>query len=190
MSETDSVLVRRAMDGDRPAFEELVRRTSRLVFARLYLETGNAHLTEDLVQETYLSAFRSLYQLSDPAGFRPWLLAIAHRKAIDAAKNDARLKRSPPLQFESPMSAIAGASPSPEQNALQTERRQCVLAVLRSLPEDYRLPLMLRYIGETDAESIGIQLGLTNGALRGLLHRGLKMLRERLPADFAGDVDD
>jgi RNA polymerase sigma-70 factor (ECF subfamily) len=154
------------------------------------LETGNVHVAEDLVQETYLSAFRSLYQLSDPAGFRPWLLAIAHRKSIDSAKNDARLKRSPPTQSDMPLSSVSCAGPLPEQEAFQAERRQCVLAVLRSLPEDYRLPLMLRYIGETDAESIGIQLGLTNGALRGLLHRGLKMLRERLPADFAGDVDD
>jgi DNA-directed RNA polymerase specialized sigma24 family protein len=62
--------------------------------------------------------------------------------------------------------------------------RQRVLAVLRSLPEEYRLPLTLRYIGGEDYESIGMQLGLTNGSLRGLLHRGLKMLRAKLPAEF------
>jgi RNA polymerase sigma-70 factor (ECF subfamily) len=64
-----------------------------------------------------------------------------------------------------------------------------VLAVLRSLPEDYRLPLTLRYIVGADAGEIGTQLGLTNGALRGLLHRGLKMLRDRLPPDFGAELD-
>ena len=72
MSDTETALVRRAQDGDRAAFEELVRRSSRLVFARLYLETGCVHRTEDLLQETMLSAYRSLGRLADPAGFRPW----------------------------------------------------------------------------------------------------------------------
>ena len=56
--------------------------------------------------------------------------------------------------------------------------------MLRSLPEEHRLPLTLRYIAGADYETISTQLGLTNGSLRGLLHRGLKMLRERLPAEF------
>ena len=71
----------------------------------------------------------------------------------------------------------------------RAETRQRVLAVLRSLPEDYRLPLTLRYIAGADAETIGEQLGLTNGALRGLLHRGLKMLRDRLPPDLGANFD-
>ena len=57
MSDTDTALVRRARDGDRPAFEELVRRSSRLVFARLYLETGSVHRAEDLLQDTLLRPF-------------------------------------------------------------------------------------------------------------------------------------
>src|SRR5436309_6405417 len=105
MSETDTVLVRRARDGDREAFEELVRRTSRRVFARLYLETGDAHRAEDLLQETFLLAFRSLHRLVDPAGFRPWLLTIAHTALVDAARRDARQKRTPPARSGTPLSA-------------------------------------------------------------------------------------
>src|SRR5262249_58709803 len=56
MSATDEELVRQAQGGDRTAFEELVRRMSRLAFARLFLETGDAHRAEDLLQETLLSA--------------------------------------------------------------------------------------------------------------------------------------
>src|SRR5688572_5281995 len=96
MSEADTTLVLRARAGDRAAFEELVRRTSRLVFARLYLDTGRADRAEDLLQETYLLAFRSLGRLTDPNGFRPWLLAISQNVMIDAARRDARLKRAGP----------------------------------------------------------------------------------------------
>ena len=94
MSETDTDLVVRARTGDRPAFEELVRRTSRLVFARLYLDTGHTQRAEDLLQETLLLAYRSLRKLENPAQFRPWLLTIAHNVVIDAARRDSRQKRS------------------------------------------------------------------------------------------------
>src|SRR6516165_2024105 len=105
MSEADPDLVRKARDGDRAAFEELVRRTSRLAYARLYLDTGNVHRAEDLLQETLLLAFRSLRKLTDPAGFRPWLLAIAHNVLIDAARRDARQKRAGPMS-ETPLSVV------------------------------------------------------------------------------------
>src|SRR5437667_8210992 len=96
MLDTEEILVERAKRGDGAAFEELVRRTSRLVFARLYLETGDTHQAEDLLQETLLIPFRSLPQLAEPARFRPWLLRIAANTAIDAARRRARKRRQAP----------------------------------------------------------------------------------------------
>jgi RNA polymerase sigma-70 factor (ECF subfamily) len=184
MSPSDEDLVRQARGGDRTAFEELVRRTSRLVFARLYLETGDVHKSEDLLQDTLLAAYKALKQLADPAGFRAWLLAIAQNMVVDAARREARKKRTAPEPHDNPLLRMRKSEPPPEEHAEREEMRQQVLAVLRSLPEEYRLPLTLRYIGGADYETIGIQLGLTNGSLRGLLHRGLKMLRAKMPAEF------
>jgi RNA polymerase sigma-70 factor (ECF subfamily) len=179
MSDTETALVERAKTGDRAAFEELVRRSSRLVFARLYLETGSRHRAEDLLQETLLRAFKSLRKLTDAANFRAWLLTIAHNAAIDAS----RRKRPQPAGDE-PLAAMRDKSPSPDEAAHREDVRGKVLAALRSLPEEYRMPLALRYLTGADYESIGEQLGLTNGSLRGFLHRGLKMLRERLPEEL------
>ena len=189
MSETETALVQRARDGDRAAFEELVRRSSRLVFARLYLDTGSVHRSEDLLQETYLQAFRSVRKLAEPANFRTWLLTIAHNALTDAARRDARRKRTSPSVVETPLSAVATAGPSPDEAASREEVRQKVLAALRSLPEEYRLPLALRYLTGADYDAIGEQLGLTNGSLRGFLHRGLKMLRDRLPPELGSGLD-
>ncbi|HEY1376284.1 MAG TPA: RNA polymerase sigma factor [Gemmataceae bacterium] len=185
MSQPDTALVLRAQAGDRAAFEELVRRSSRLVFARLYLETGCAHRAEDLLQETMLAAYRSLPRLAGPAGFRPWLLTIAHNALVDAARRDGRRKRSPPAVVS--LGDVPAPGPAPDEAAHRAEARQRVLAALRSLPEDYRLPLALRYLTGADYDAIGEQLGLTNGSLRGLLHRGLKLLRDRLPPELAGE---
>jgi RNA polymerase sigma-70 factor, ECF subfamily len=185
MSESDEALVARAKRGDRTAFEELVRRTSRLVFARLYLETGDSHRAEDLLQETWLRAYRALGGLKEGRNLRTWLLTIAQNTLTDAARGELRLKRAGGLQVgpEALASHPAGAPP-PEEEAATAEQRDLVLAVLRSLPEEYRLPLTLRYLAGCDYETIETQLGLSNGALRGLLHRGLKMLRTRLAPEF------
>jgi RNA polymerase sigma factor (sigma-70 family) len=69
--------------------------------------------------------------------------------------------------------------------AEQEEARDKALNVLKSLPEEYRLPLTLRYIAGADYETISRELGLTNGSLRGLLNRGMARLREAFAAkDF------
>ena len=183
ITEAELTLVHSARSGNRAAFEELVRRTSRLVYARLYLETGDVHRAEDLLQDTLLQAFRSLSGLTDPKLFRPWLLRIAQNLAIDAARRDARKKRNGPNAYDL-VSLQQRSNAAPEEEAAKTELRGQVLAALRSLPEEYRLPLTLRYIGGSDYDAIQMQLGLTNGSLRGLLYRGLKMLRDKLPPEL------
>jgi RNA polymerase sigma-70 factor (ECF subfamily) len=189
MNETEAALAVRAQNGDRAAFEELVRRSSRLVFTRLYVETGCVHQAEDLLQETLLRAYRSLDRLEDPAAFRPWLLTITHNVLIDAARRDARKKRGSRSASETRLAEAAATEPSPDEAAHQEEARQRVLAALRSLPEEYRMPLALRYLTGADYDAIGEQLGLTNGSLRGFLHHGLKMLRDRLPPELAGGLN-
>ena len=92
-ADQDDALVAKSRSGDRAAFEEIVRRTARLVFARAYLETGNAHQAEDVAQETFLIAWRSIGQVTDAAGLRPWLMSILHSVVVDAARRAGRQKR-------------------------------------------------------------------------------------------------
>jgi len=180
VNETDEALVLRSQQGDRPAFEELVRRSARLVFSRLYLETGNVHKAEDLVQETFLVAWRSVRQVTDAKGFRSWLFSIAHSVVVDAARREGRKKRSGRRQDSEVLLSIADRESPPDESAQQEESKQQVLSVLRSLPEEYRLPITLRYIAGADYDTIGQQLGLSNGSLRGLLNRGMARMRSAM----------
>ena len=74
------------------------------------------------------------------------------------------------------------ARPGPPELAQQNESRQRVLAALAELPPDYRQVLMLRYLAGSDYRQISSQLGLSNGSLRGLLNRGIEMLRQKMNA--------
>jgi RNA polymerase sigma-70 factor (ECF subfamily) len=180
--QSDEALVSASQKQDRRAFEELVRRTARLVFSRIYLEVADAHLAEDLVQEAFLIAWRSIGQVTDRAGFRTWLLSVAHTVVIDHRRREGRKKRSAPGGRRDPgvMAAVPSPDAGPDEAAEATESRQKVLSALRSLPAEYREPLVLRYIAGADYETIGRELGLSNGSLRGMLSRGMHMLRERL----------
>ena len=187
VSDTDEALVVRSQSGDRAAFEELVRRTARIIFARIYLETGDSHRTEDLVQETFLIAWRSIGQVTEPAGFRSWLFHVAHSAVVDAQRRDSRKKRSAANREDAAtLDAVEARGGGPPEVAQRHEERERVLSVLRSLPAEYREPLVLRYIGGVDYETIGRQLGISNGSLRGMLSRGMAMMRAQLTRDGSG----
>jgi RNA polymerase sigma factor (sigma-70 family) len=80
------------------------------------------------------------------------------------------------------MQRVTDPSPSPDESVQRQEERQRALTILRSLPREYQQVLTLRYLAGADYDTIARQLALTNGALRGLLHRGLAMLRKQLEA--------
>src|SRR5262245_33096173 len=139
MIDSEASLVQKAQRGDRAAFDELVRRCSRLVFARLHLDCGDLHQAEDLLQETLLTAFRSLGQLAEPDKFRPWLLKIAANTAINAVRHDQRQKRvgSPGvLRLRLSPTEVGTTNASPDKHLEDEERRQQLLGVLRMLPEE------------------------------------------------------
>jgi len=180
VGQTEQSLVEASRRGDRVAFAELVRRTARLVFARVYLEIGRSDRVEDLVQETFMVAWRSIRQVTDANGFRSWLIRVAQTVVIDAQRRDSRKKRSGTRAESGTLRLVADDGESPADSAEKEESRQRVLAALRKLPEEYRQPLMLRYIAGADYQTIERQLALSNGALRGMLSRGMAMMRREL----------
>ena len=159
-SETDRI--RAAQKGDGAAFEDLVRSHARLVWATVSGMIRDPSWTEDLVQETFLRAWKSIGQLNEPTAFRSWLLSIARRLVFRHTELSGRpLTEAPRTQdSEVPNEAVHDA--------------------IKRLPERYRLPITLRYLNEMNYARISRDLNLTNGALRGLLNRGVKLLREEL----------
>jgi RNA polymerase sigma-70 factor (ECF subfamily) len=179
-------LALRSRSGDRAAFEMLVRRTGRWVFARLYLQTGDAHRAEDLTQETFFTAWQQIDQLIDPAAFRGWLCLIAQRKLLDGVKREKRKKRWGRAAGAEEVAEVVSLAASPMAQAEVKEERERALAMLRGMPAEYRVPLALRYLAGADYETITKQLAMSNGSVRGLLQRGLAMLRERMGTGVVG----
>ncbi len=179
LSSPDDDLIRLAIAGHRPAFDLLVTHTSRLVWAHLILRCHDRAVAEDLTQETYLRAWRSIGRLKDPATFRGWLMAIAERVRLDAIKHRTRQKRGAAVTIHDAVDPPSNDS-TPSEQAETSELSSRAIEALNALPTQYQQALSLRYLVGADYAEISRQLALTNGSLRGLLHRGLEMLRERL----------
>jgi RNA polymerase sigma-70 factor (ECF subfamily) len=130
-----------------------------------------------------LRAFRSIHQIVEPAGFRAWLMTLAQSALIDAVRRAGALRRLPPKRAS--QEALEGVPAEAEPEAGQAETREKVRLILQAMPEEYRLPLTLRYIDGADHDSIQLQLGLTPGSLRGLLYRGLQLLRRAVKQEVS-----
>lgn len=176
---SEQSLILRSQRGDAKAFDQLMRLTARWVYARLAIAIHDRTRAEDLTQEAFLRAWRSIDLLDDPQRFRPWLAVIIRSVVLDHLRGEHRLKRSAD-RVDTDADTLAAEAALPIEQMEQDEQRRRLLAALGELPESYRDVLSLRYLAGCDYEAICKQTGLSNGALRGLLGRGLKLLREKM----------
>jgi RNA polymerase sigma-70 factor (ECF subfamily) len=164
----EAALVEAARAGDRAAFERLYHAYAPLVHGVLLARVPYGEVS-DLVQDVFLSAFRKLGALRDPARFGPWVAIIARNRAMDFYRR-------------------ARATEELHEGLAQTASREAeaseVLEIIRSLPEAYRETLVLRLVEGMSGPEIAARTGLTPASVRVNLHRGMKLLRQRL--DGAG----
>lgn len=159
-------LVIAARAGDREAFGALYRSYGRMVHGVLLSRVPRGQV-EDLVQDVFLAALKRLDSLRDPARFGGWLAMIARNRATDFHR---RARDTVELSDDLPG---AGAAPD-EAEAM------AVLATVLALPEAYRETLVLRLVEGMTGPEIAARTGMTEGSVRVNLHRGMKLLRNRL----------
>jgi RNA polymerase sigma-70 factor (ECF subfamily) len=159
-----------AIQGDRDAFEMIIRTHSRALYAIAYGILQNREEAEDVVQDALVKAWKSRWRVRDPEKFPAWLATIARYRGRDVFR-----KRRPPTLSDVPEEFSA----SSDESANQELDRQ-LHSALAGLPELHRTALMLRYFEAMDYRTIENTLGLTNGALRGILGRALALMRKQL----------
>lgn len=158
------LLVTAALEGDRDGFGQLYALYAPLVHGILLARVPRAEV-DDLVQDIFLHAFKKLNTLRDRARFGPWIAMIARNRAVDFHR---RSRETVEISDE-----MGGSNTS-------DSRANEILELIRNLPEAYRETLVLRLVEGMTGPEIAERTGLTPASVRVNLHRGMKLLREKL----------
>lgn len=173
-----AALVAQAKGGDRSAFDELVRATYAESYTLAYRLTGNEEDARDVVQESYLRAFRGLKRFRGDAQFTTWMYRITANCA--ATYLGRRAKHQHEELADETESDEVSRSPEPETQAENAALRSHLQEALRRLPPRLRAVVVLRDIYDLPHEAIAAELGISESAAKVRLHRARKRLREDL----------
>jgi RNA polymerase sigma factor (sigma-70 family) len=178
---TDGELVRQALAGRAPAFEELVRRWAGRVTALCHARAGRADAAEDLAQETLLRAFRGLRTLAEPDKFGPWLCGIATRTCLDWLKSKQRTQVPfSTLVGERTIDQVLAPAAISEPELDRQDELHRLMAEVEALPEECREVVMLYYYQDLTYRDLAQLLGVSPATINARLTRARSLLRERL----------
>jgi RNA polymerase sigma-70 factor (ECF subfamily) len=160
----EQTIVREVLAGERDRFGRLYELYAPLVHGVLLARVPRDEV-DDLVQDIFLHALRKLHTLRNPTAFGPWIAMIARNRAMDfhrASRETVEVEENTAVAKQSSRTAHE------------------VLDFIRQLPEAYRETLVLRFVEGMTGPEISVRTGLTPASVRVNLHRGVKLLREKM----------
>lgn len=178
-SAKDEQLVEWSLTGDREAFGRIVERYQSLVCSITYSATGSLSLSEDLAQETFVTAWRQLVALRDATKLRGWLCGIAR----NLTNSSLRRGQHEPTRGAEPLEAmpeLPATEPSPSAQAVSREEETILWRAIERIPDTYREPMILFYREQQSLKRVAEELELSEDAVKQRLARGRKLLAEEV----------
>ncbi|HZD95322.1 MAG TPA: sigma-70 family RNA polymerase sigma factor [Candidatus Sulfotelmatobacter sp.] len=188
MEVNDAAVVAQVLAGDRDAFRVLVERHSRSIFRVVYRMTGNQQDSEELVQETFLRAYKSLARFELRANFSTWLYRIAVNRTLDflnARKTQMNTKDTlqivdNPDPEEKNQVQLPAAGPGPERLLLSTEMKRKIAGAMGLLTPAECVAFTMRHMEGRSIEEISQTLNLKVSAAKNSVFRAVQKLRQQL----------
>jgi len=184
-SDADTDLVRAAQDGDSEAYGELVGRYQGCIYTVVSGRVTDREDALDLVQETFVRAYRALGGFRQEAGFYTWIYRIAVRLCIDHSRK--RKRRQEPVSLDQyllqdPIAEPADTSPAcdPERAAINLHLRAALHTALQQLSEPYRAAVILHDVEGLSQEKIAQIMDCPIGTAKSRIQRGRYRLRDLL----------
>jgi RNA polymerase sigma factor (sigma-70 family) len=181
----DAELVNGTLAGNRDAFGVIVLRYQSLICSLAYSATGSLGQSEDLAQETFITAWKHLGHLRERDKLRAWLCGIARNRINNFLRREGRepIRAAEPLEN---VSETPSAGLLPADQTISNEEQAILWRSLERIPEIYREPLVLFYREHQSIETVAQNLDLTEDTVKQRLSRGRKLLHEQVLAFVEG----
>jgi RNA polymerase sigma factor (sigma-70 family) len=184
----DAELVQATLGGNRDAFGQIVSRYQSLICSLAYSATGSLGQSEDLAQETFITAWRHLGRLRERDKLRAWLCGIARNRINNFLRREGR----EPIREAEPLENVPesrAAEPLPVEQTITNEEAAILWRSLERIPQIYREPLVLFYREHRSIEAVAEELEMSGEAVKQRLSRGRKMLQEEVIAFVEGALE-
>ena len=176
--------IRRVLEGDNTAYEFLQKKYKNLIYSLVKKMIKNDSDVEDLVQETFIKAYKALDKFKFNYSFSAWIYRIASNNTIDFL----RKRRFDTFSIDKPIGnaedenyfEIEDNSYSPDADLISEQKADIITAAINTLPANYREIILLRHEEELDYKAIAEQLDLPLGTVKAHLFRARKLLYEEL----------
>ena len=176
--------VERARSGDSDAFRLLVEQHSRAIFRLAFRMTGNEQDAEDVVQETFLRAYKQLDRYEARSSFSTWLYRIASNYSLDLMRmrnrHESRRERGTDEENRDILQSIPLDTPGPDRLMYGEEVKEKVNAAMNELSAQERTAFVLRHFEGLSIEEIGEALGTGANATKHSIFRAVQKLRRSL----------
>jgi RNA polymerase sigma factor (sigma-70 family) len=182
---SDSDLVARSLVGNSEAFGQIVSRYQSLICSLTYSATGSLGESEDLAQETFITAWKHLRHLREAPKLRAWLCGIARNRVRNFLRREGREPVRKAETIDAEHESVAH-EPIPADHAISKEEASILWRSLERLPEVYRESLILFYREGESVERVATELELSEDAVKQRLSRGRKLLAEEVTAFVEG----
>lgn len=175
----DAQLVELSLQGDTRAFGNLVTRHQSLICGLAYSACGDVHVSEDLAQETFITAWRQLRSLRDWGNLRGWLCGIARNVIHNFLRRQQRTPTAMAAVLDDEAHPVS-AELRPDESAIQGQESALLWRTLQTLPEIYREPMVLYYRQNESVAAVARSLEISDDAVKQRLARGRAMLAEQV----------
>jgi RNA polymerase sigma-70 factor, ECF subfamily len=191
MLHSEEINLSKVRGGDRDAFRALVDQHAKAVFRLAYRMTGNESDAEDMVQETFLRAWKQIAKFDGRANFGTWLHRICANCTLDHLRARQRRQELQPAyqageEQTDPVTLVASDGPSPERIAMSAQVSAILGPALDELSAMERAAFILRHYEGMGIEEISVALGVQQGAAKHSVFRAVQKLRRALEPAVAG----
>lgn len=180
MQERDVKWVQQALNGDSRAFGRLVESYQHSAFGIAMRMMRQVQEAEDVVQESFLSAYANLKKFDQTQRFSTWLFRIVTNRCIDKLRKQKQMRVSLDGEVKAWHEAVPDQSPSPEQQVVRAEEKETMDRFLSTLPPAYRAVLVLRYDQGMSLNEIADVLSVPLNTVKTRLHRARELLRAKV----------